>query len=324
MAAAVLVLGTPRGAAAGWASSDTASSSDESSSTSGPSLSAELTTEPFTTLWKICLLREDLIPCITILFSLPFNSLMMNQVGFCFRQLGFENKQHPLLLARNLVLGFGLLIHFGSHRIPNVLRTTQYFQNLHQLEGDILLKRSSISSPALILTWSVERGSMRELRPRSRPAQMALLSLGLTAGSHPNTFAFAKAFVGLRVPMGRTSHQCLTFNTAGAAPEAPRGIPDPPSSLALKESVMSRSIRQSPREQGPCRVRTQDLSAHLCVTDQASAWQGDVTQRLQKLAILPTVVVVVVVVAVVAVVAVVVAVAVAVSECVFNACISTT
>ena len=103
---------------------------------------------------KIFLLRGDLIPCIAVLiFLLLLDASKMNQVGSCFRQLHVENMQHPLLLIRNLVLSLGLLFHFGFHRVQNVSRAAQDFEDLNHLGQDILLRRCSVRLFALVRTY---------------------------------------------------------------------------------------------------------------------------------------------------------------------------
>ena len=99
-----------------------------------------------------------------------FNASKVSQVGVYFRQLVLENEQHPLFLARKCFgFSFGLLLNFGLQRIQNVLRASQQFQNLHQLEQDIYLAEeeqrqfSCADSGAGRKTWEQKRIEALEL-----------------------------------------------------------------------------------------------------------------------------------------------------------------
>ena len=180
------------------------------------------------------------------------------------------------------MLSLGLLFHFGFHRVQIVLRAAQHIEDLNHSGQDILLRWCSARLFALVRTWSTERGGMRELWSGSRglSSWISLFYLRRTATSFPNSFAFTSAFA-----VARTSGQNLSewphfphswYNTvstmlwcASTHPDCHMaqchspGMPEPPSILALKVSVASRSILHSPKEPSPCTILLRCTSMNL-------------------------------------------------------------
>ena len=194
----------------------------------------------------------------------------MNQAGFCFH---FEYVQHPLFLARNLVLSFGLLLHFGFHRVHNVLRAAQYFQDLHHLGQDILLRRCSIQSVCADLgvgrgTWGHEKVVAQELLGSVFPDGSVLCEADRQY-PFPHLFLCQSLCWVATVPGHNLQALSHSPRTAGSATEAPCfGVPAPSDctwhSATHQESrnhpAISHSERASCHARFPFTQRTRPLA----------------------------------------------------------------